>query len=139
MARKFYFGIAVLLCVSIVSHAAVVITDDGNPRLRSTYNTQVSGYDFTVGDTPIIVSALGVWDDDATDVESANDGPTGGTPDGLAGGVTLRLFEQTSATTGTLLDQVTISAGIDPDSYLIGEFRYEALATPITLSAALAV
>lgn len=113
-----------------------VIADDGTAYLRQFFASQAIGYDFTVGSTPLSVSALGIWDDAADDVGypvgSGTDGSTGGVPDGIAGTVTVQLWQHTSSTTGVKLSEVTIAG---TEGFLDGEFRYIELAEPVILAA----
>ena len=59
-------------------------------------------------------------------------GQTGGTPDGLVGDVTVRLWDHASPSSP--LATVTISAG-GTDGYLSGEFRFKELASSVVLTA----
>ena len=131
-ANKLLTVLSVVLAVVYVStsQADVVIIDDGTVQLRGNQANQSYGYDFTVGISDLTVTALGVWDDDAIDVISTTNGQTGGTPDGLAGTVTVRLWDHTNPSTS--LATVVIS-GIE--GYLVGEFRFKEIASPVVLNA----
>ena len=122
--------LVIVLCMSIASQASVIIIDDGTNQLRNNQNNQAYGYDFTVGSLDLTVTALGVWDDAATDVVSTTPGQTGGTPDGLFGNVTVRLWDHTD--TSSPLATVVISG---TDGFLIGEFRFKDMATSVVLNA----
>ena len=73
--KRLHMLLAIVLCMSIVSHASVIIIDDGTNQLRTPQPSpaQAYGYDFTVvGSENLTITALGVWDDDADDAVSTN-------------------------------------------------------------------
>jgi len=96
------------------------------------FGTMPFGYDFTVGATPITVSKLGRWDGPL----SATSGSIG---DGLTAACRVSLYnvsinaETGARTTGTEIAAVTVQS--ENYSALIGEFRYESLATGVQLAA----
>jgi hypothetical protein len=107
---------------------------DGGTDLNNGINGAL-GFEFTVGDAPIALTRLGMWDDDAADFAfqetnvSNPDGDTGGTPDGLARNHWLRLFDKA---TGQVMASVQIT---NANSVIEGEFRYTNLAAPLILYA----
>jgi hypothetical protein len=93
------------------------------------YYPNYRGYGFTVGDVPLTVTELGVWDGPGNATTTMANGTVG---DGLQYSNPVKLFSY-DGTNYTLLDSVSIQAGTA--STLVGEFRFESLATPITLDA----
>ena len=126
----FLWVMAGCLVILNTTHAAVLIIDDGTVQLRGNQANQSYGYDFTLGSSDLTVTALGVWDDADGDVVSTTNGETGGTPDGLVGTVTVRLWDHTS--TSSPLATVVISG---TEGYLSGEFRFKEIASPVALNA----
>jgi hypothetical protein len=119
----------ILLCVctaalsytaSFQARANTIITGAGTGSVFPSANMNV-GYDFTVGSTPLLVTALGLWD-----------GPSGtGIGDGFAEQHEVGLWTNNGFNPGTLLGTVTIPAGTTAS--LIGDFRYVDLQTPVIL------
>lgn len=93
---------------------SVLITSPGTGILTSfSVEPITSGYSFTVQSSPLVVSALGIWDENT---------------DGLFNSHQLGLW----SSTGTLLASTTIASGASAP--LVGEFRYATLTTPLLLS-----
>ncbi len=112
--------------------AGPILHSDGGVNLRNNRSGSI-GYAFAIGDQPIVIRSLGLWDDAATDrpnQESAtkSDGQTGGSPDGLRVAHVVRLFDGASR---QVLATATVNNG---NSYLVGEFRYADLAKPVVLA-----
>lgn len=111
-----------------------MVATDGGTSLSNSLSGAV-GFEFTVGNQSIILDQLGMWDDGAADVANQEslylnpDGDTAGSPDGLAVGHWVRLFDKSS---GQQLAAVEIS---DLNSTLNGEFRYVSLDQTVTLQA----
>jgi hypothetical protein len=104
-------GLAIFCCAASFAGANTIITDPG-PGLVSTVGTNSNqGFDFTVGSTPLLITALGLWDENQ---------------DGFGSGHVIGLWDNS----GNLLAKAVIAPGtVDP---LIGEFRY-ATVIPIGL------
>ncbi len=124
----------VAVVLSLSGHAAVMLTDDGTALLRDDDDTTLGGVFSVTSDAALPrlrVTALGIWDDDASDVVNwpgGTPGETGGTPDGLAESHQIGIW---NADGTALLASVTATAGTG--GTLVGEFRYFDLAAPIKL------
>ena len=101
-------------------YSANAEADQGNP--------ETVGYDFTVGSTPLLVTALGLWDGPQAAAGTFN-GSTGMIGDGFANQHTVGLWDSA----GNLLGSVIIQPGTAVP--LSGEFRYVNLVTPVVLLA----
>jgi hypothetical protein len=103
-----------LMCQIQDARANAIITNKG-PGTDSTIGDFTTlGYDFAVGSAPLLVTSLGLWDQNQ---------------DGFTNGHTLGLWDNA----GNLLATAAILPGtVDP---LSGEFRYATLATSVTLMA----
>jgi uncharacterized protein DUF4082 len=86
---------------------------------------QTSGYDFTVGSTPLLVTALGLWD--GPQAIGNLMGFTGSIGDGFADPHTLNLWDSA----GNLLGTTMVQAGTV--NTLVGEFRFSNLNAPVVL------
>ena len=104
-----------LLCCSVsYGLANNIITNPGPGGTNSTDSNNTVGFDFTVGSAPLLIAALGLWDQNL---------------DGFSDSHKVGIWDNS----GNLLGSVAISAGtVNP---LSGEFRYVTLLTPITLLA----
>ncbi|MCP4089063.1 MAG: sulfatase-like hydrolase/transferase [Gammaproteobacteria bacterium] len=110
-----------------------ILHTDGGANLMNNRDGAI-GYEFTVGNQPVAVQSLGMWDDgtgDYLDQETStkSDGQTVGNPDGLHVTHTVRLFDASSR---NLLASVVVN---NDNSYLEGEFRYVNLAQSFSLGA----
>ncbi|HYO24198.1 MAG TPA: sulfatase-like hydrolase/transferase, partial [Lacipirellulaceae bacterium] len=119
---------------TLQSPYGALVREDGGADLANNLGGSV-GYEFTVGAQPVLLTRLGMWDDGAGDIinQETNalnpDGDTVGTPDGLATGHWVRLFDKTS---GTQLASVQVTTA---NSIVEGEFRYVTLPASISLAA----
>ena len=115
MFRIKYIAATLAVC-SIVpfSHANSIITNPGAGLVTTAINNTTAGFDFTVGSDSLMVTALGLWDQNRN---------------GFTNSHTVGLWDNT----GNLLAQVSISSGTS--NPLTGDFRYVTLATPVTLNA----
>lgn len=112
------------LCAAALSCAAnfhaqanTVLNDSGTGSLFQTGSAVNLGYDFTVGSTPIMITALGLWD-------GPNNPFTGFVGDGFADEHVIGLWDNS----GNLLAKATMLIGTTDT--LMGEFRYSSLLTP---------
>ena len=114
MTPKILLYAVVLLCCSVsYGRADTIITDPGTGIADISPGATV-GFDFTVGSSPLLVTSLGLWDENQ---------------DGFANSHMVGLWDNS----GNLLGSVTISPSTtDP---LSGEFRYATLGSPVTLLA----
>src|SRR5437868_349178 len=114
MTPKILLYAIVLLCCSVsYGRADTIITDPGTGIADISPGATV-GFDFTVGSSPLLVTSLGLWDENQ---------------DGFANSHMVGLWDNS----GNLLGSVTISPSTtDP---LLGEFRYATLGSPVTLLA----
>ena len=113
------------LCAAALSCAAnfhaqanTILNDSGTGNLFQTGSAVNLGYDFTVGSTPIMITALGLWD-------GPNNPFTGSVGDGFANEHVIGLWDNS----GNLLAKATMLIGTTDT--LMGEFRYSSLLTPI--------
>jgi MYXO-CTERM domain-containing protein len=115
MFRVKHIAAVLLFCLVVpLGHANSIITNPGPGLVSSSIGTTTGGFDFTVGSASLLVSALGIWDQNQN---------------GLTNSHTVGLWDNT----GNLLAQVSTASGtVDP---LTGAFRYVNLATPVTLNA----
>ncbi len=112
--------------------AGQILHTDGGVDLRNNRSGAI-GFEFRVGDYPVTLRSLGMWDDaaeDLTNQETAtrSDGQTVGLPDGLVADHTVRLFD---GATQALIASVVVN---NQSSYLKGEFRYVDLPQAIKLN-----
>lgn len=114
MKTSYHHLLAVLFWTASV-HADVLLIDPGT-SLTGTPNgaTYTVGYDFTVGNEPLLVTELGIWDQGQ---------------DGFSNQHIVGLWD----TDGDLLTSLIIPAGTS--ATLDGQFRYESLTSPVLLSA----
>jgi hypothetical protein len=107
--------VVVLLCwCAAYGQANPIITNPGPGISAGSNGNNTLGFDFTVGSSPIQLTALGLWDENQ---------------DGFTHSHMIGLWDNS----GNLLGSVIISAGTV--NLLSGEFRYADLATPVTLLA----
>ena len=107
--------VVALLCCSIgYGSANTILNDSGTGSVTASSNFHTQGFDFTVGSTPLLVTALGLWDENL---------------DGFGSSHVVGLWDNS----GNLLGSVAIPSGTV--ATLSGEFRYITLASPVTLSA----
>ena len=115
----------------VQARANTIIAPSGyTANAEATANTagETDGYDFTVGSTALLVTALGMWDGPQANAGDFT-GFTGSVGDGLANPHAVGLWDSS----GNLLGSVIVPAGtVSP---LQGEFRYVNLVTPVILSA----
>ena len=106
----------ILASVSFIAAANELILDPGNGGLEnsSVLGTKTYGFDFTVRSQPLLITALGIFDDGS---------------DGLIASHPVGLWNSS----GSLLASVVIPAGtLAPN---IDGFRYVTLSSPVTLAA----
>ena len=115
--------ILLLVCVAALScaanfhaHANTILTDAGS-GLAGTVSGGNFGYDFTVGSTPLMITALGLWDGPNSNLGNA-------VGDGFASAHVIGLWDNS----GNLLAQATMLIGATDT--LMGEFRYSSVLTP---------
>lgn len=119
---------------TIQTHNGPLLQTDGGADLANNVNGSV-GYEFTVGNQPVLLTRLGMWDDGAGDILNQEnyypnpDGDTVGSPDGVAAPHWVRLFNKSS---GLEIASVEIT---DANSTLDGEFRYVDLPASLALPA----
>ena len=114
LKAKYLAAVLVFCCAVPFSRANTIITNPGPGTPNLSIGATTAGFDFTVGSTPLSITALGVWDQNRN---------------GLANSHTVGLWD----ISGNLLAQALISPGtVNP---LTGDFRYATLATPVTLLA----
>jgi Domain of unknown function (DUF4082) len=108
-------GVSVLFVCGIAwAQANTMVTDPGTVTPTVSSNSRTLGFDFTVGSTSLLVTALGLWDENQ---------------DGFNNSHSVGLWDNA----GNLLGSVVLSSGTtDP---LLGQFRYVTLTTPVTLLA----
>ena len=118
---------------SNIQHAyGPLLATDGGNDLANGFSGAV-GYEFTVGASPALITRLGLWDDGTGDVinqETNNfnqDGDTVGSPDGLAVGHMVRLFDKSTGA------QVASVQATNANSTVEGEFRYVNLPSSVVL------
>src|SRR5207248_7578803 len=107
--------VAALSCAAnFHAYANTILTDAGS-GLAGTVSGGNFGYDFTVGSTPLMITALGLWD-----------GPqsNGSIGDGFASEHFVGLWDNS----GYLLAKAVMPIGMG--DMLIGEFRYAAVLIP---------
>ena len=110
-------GVAALSCAANFHAAAnTILNDSGSGGLSGTVTGGNFGYDFTVGSTPLLITALGLWD-----------GPqsNGSIGDGFASAHVVGLWDNS----GNLLAKATMQIGTGDT--LMGEFRYSSVLTVI--------
>jgi hypothetical protein len=114
-------GAGLVFAVGIHARANTILLDPGSsgPSLANTATTW--GYDFTVGSTPLLVTALGLWDGPEDIVFH---GITGSIGDGFSNQHTVGLWDNS----GNLLAQAVMQIGTGDT--LIGEFRYASVLIP---------
>src|SRR3954469_16560205 len=101
---------AALICAAnFKAYANTILNDSGSGGEIGTVSGGNLGYDFTVGSTPIMITALGLWD-----------GPqsNGSIGDGFASEHIVGLWDNS----GNLLATATMLIGTTDT--LMGEFRY---------------
>lgn len=110
-----HIAVALLFCFAVpLGRANSIITNPGPGLISSSIGYTTAGFDFTVGSASLSLTALGMWDQNRN---------------GFTNSHTVGLWDNS----GNLLAQAVISSGtVDP---LSGDFRYVALAAPITLTA----
>ena len=106
-----FFALIFVSCHSV--SASVLVTNSGPGIIATSAFADTYGFDFTVGTDPLLVTALGIWD------ENSN---------GLANSHSIGLWTNS----GTLLGMVTIPSG--NSATLSGQFRFVSLLLPVTLS-----
>ena len=111
LCNLFVVVLQIGLTVAPQAYGEALVTNDGTGKLRDDVSVTL-GYEFKVGESDIVVSALGFWDSGA---------------DGLAVAHQVGLW----SSDGKLLRSVTVPSG--EESTLVGKFRYVKLVTPISL------
>lgn len=113
--RQFLGCIFALALISCAASAQVsIITSLGPGTANASGGDNTLGFDFTVGDTPLTVTELGLWDENG---------------DGLENSHWVGLWDDT----GALLTSVNVSSGTT--AILDNGFRFTSLATPVILQA----
>ena len=98
-----------------------ILTDSGTGGIFDFNINETFGFDFTVGPTPLTITALGMWDGP----ESVSGGGfTGSVGDGFASTHQIGLWDNS----GNLLATSTMQIGTADT--LIGEFRYSSVLVP---------
>jgi len=116
--------VAALVCgFGLQARANTIIADSGYAANAFANDLETVGYDFTVGSTPLLITALGFWDGPQGRLET---GTTGSIGDGLANQHTLGLWDSS----GNLLATAVVSGTNQP---LTGEFRFANLLNPVIL------
>ena len=111
---KYIAAVLLFCCVVPLGRANSIITNPGPGLVSSSIGNTTGGFDFTVGSTSLMITALGLWDQNQN---------------GLTNSHSIGLWDNS----GTLLAQVLISSGtVAP---LTGAFRYVDLSAPVTLNA----
>ena len=112
---------AALVCGSgFQVQANTIITNAGPGGLSIADSDANFGYDFTVGSTPLLVTALGLWDG-PQEVQGQFSGAIG---DGFVNSHVIGLWDSS----GNLLAKATIQP-LTVDT-LVGEFRYSSVLIP---------
>ncbi|MDQ2824687.1 MAG: DUF4082 domain-containing protein [Verrucomicrobiota bacterium] len=111
-------GAVVVCSLGFHAQANTILADSGTgPTIVGLANSNTYGYDFTVGSTPLTITALGFWD-------GPSDLLTPAIGDGFANVHMIGLWD----ISGNLLASATMQIGtVDP---LLGEFRYSNLLIP---------
>jgi hypothetical protein len=103
------------------AHANTILNDAGAGPIAQVGENPTFGYDFTVGSTPLMITALGLWD-----------GPEIIPGQGLVGSIGDGFFAQHQIglwdNSGNLL--ATAAVQIGTGDTLMGEFRYSSVLTP---------
>jgi len=111
--------VAALSCAANFHAAAnTILNDSGLGGLSGTVSGGNLGYDFTVGSTPITITALGLWD-------GPNEPLGNAVGDGFASEHIIGLWDNS----GNLLAKAVMQIGTGDT--LMGEFRYAAVLIPI--------
>ena len=109
---------AIVLLFPFASHAQFITDVGTNGIVQNPFSpsvTNVIGWQINVGALPLLVTALGTWDNPATT--------------GLQSSMLVGVWE---TSTQKLLSSVTVPAGTD--GTLIGQYRYTDLSLPLTLA-----
>jgi hypothetical protein len=110
---------AALVCGSgFQVQANTIITNAGPGGINIADSNANFGYDFTVGSTPLMITALGLWDGPEGPI------PTGSVGDGFVNSHVIGLWDNS----GNLLAKATIQP-LTVDT-LVGEFRYSSVLIP---------
>ena len=114
--RSLFLGVYIALCFAVAPnvHSDELVTAIVNPDPFDFQNTVTIGYAFTTGQTALIVTSLGMWDENE---------------DGFSSAVDVGLWD----INGNLLGLVNVPSGTG--GTLVGEFRYTDLASAVTLDA----
>jgi hypothetical protein len=114
---------AALICATNFDARANTIIDDAGPGPAGFSSFNITfGYDFTVGSTPLMITALGMWD--GPEFNPMTGGSTGSIGDGFFASHDIGLWDNS----GNLLAKATVSIGTTDT--LVGEFRYSSVLTP---------
>ena len=115
------YGAALVCAASFQAHANTILNDAGTGTVGIAGANANFGYDFTVGSTPLLVTALGLWDGPAFRVGV---GAIGSIGDGFASEHVVGLWDNS----GNLLAKAVMQIGTGDT--LVGEFRYAATLIP---------
>ena len=113
---KLFFGTAAILVVTLQPLRADTLLSGPGDGLVSSTSTADIGYSFTVGSSPLLVTALGLWDYTGWHRHGSFDAPV----------VSILTAD------GTVLGSVTMSAR--PGGPRDGAFRYTPLSASLTLA-----
>jgi hypothetical protein len=113
---------AALVCGSGFHAPANTILTDAGPTAdpREASSNENVGYDFTVGSTPLMITALGLWDGP----KLIGGDPSGSVGDGFSSEHVIGLWDNS----GNLLAKAVMQIGTGDT--LIGEFRYASILIP---------
>jgi hypothetical protein len=114
-------GAALVCGVGFQVRANTIIADSGYSANAFASDLETDGYDFTVGSSPLLITALGFWDGPQGTLQT---GTTGSIGDGLANQHTIGLWDNS----GNLLATAVVQMG--SADMLVGEFRFSSVLTP---------